>query len=80
MAALTTVTWFLVPKHLVMMSVMPAAWQTARTAEPAITPVVYRALGVESSIASRTSFGGTAPKNVRAQAKKWLKTLGRERN
>ena len=25
---------------------------------------------------SRTSYGGTAPKNVRAQARKWLKTAG----
>ena len=29
---------------------------------------------------SRTSFGGTAPDNVRAQARKWLKTLERERS
>jgi argininosuccinate lyase len=27
-------------------------------------------------VASRTSFGGTAPKNVRTQAKKWLTKLG----
>jgi argininosuccinate lyase len=29
---------------------------------------------------SRTSFGGTAPKNVAAQAKSWLKRLQKERN
>jgi argininosuccinate lyase len=33
--------------------------------EPAITPDVYRVLTVEASVAARTSFGGTAPKNVR---------------
>jgi argininosuccinate lyase len=31
---------------------------------------------VERSVASRTSFGGTAPKNVRTQAKRWLAKLG----
>jgi argininosuccinate lyase len=33
-------------------------------------------LSVAHSVASRTSFGGTAPKNVRTQAKKWLAKLG----
>ena len=37
--ALTTVTWLPVLKLLVMTFLMPAASQTARTAEPAITPV-----------------------------------------
>ena len=35
--------------------------------EPGITKAVYEVLGVDSSVASRTSFGGTAPVNVRAQ-------------
>jgi argininosuccinate lyase len=43
--------------------------------EPRITKAVYAALTVEKSVASRTVFGGTAPKNVRAQAKRWLKRL-----
>jgi argininosuccinate lyase len=30
-------------------------------------------------VKSRTSFGGTAPKNVRAQARKWLQRLDKER-
>ncbi|HEX9448309.1 MAG TPA: argininosuccinate lyase, partial [Dongiaceae bacterium] len=30
-----------------------------------ITPAVFDVLGVEQSVASRTSFGGTAPENVR---------------
>ena len=34
--------------------------------EPAITEDVYRVLGIEQSVASRTSEGGTAPENVRA--------------
>jgi argininosuccinate lyase len=34
---------------------------------------------VEASVKSRTSYGGTAPKNVRAQAKGWLKRLEKER-
>ncbi len=33
-------------------------------------------LSVARSVASRTSYGGTAPKNVRAAARKWLKRLG----
>src|SRR5271170_1429171 len=44
--------------------------------EPGITIDVYKVLSVEHSVASRTSFGGTAPKNVRTQAKKWLSRLG----
>jgi argininosuccinate lyase len=35
--------------------------------EPAITAEVYGVLGVENSVASRTSYGGTAPDCVRAQ-------------
>lgn len=43
--------------------------------EPRISEEVYAVLGVEKSVRSRTSFGGTAPKNVRAQANRWLKRL-----
>jgi argininosuccinate lyase len=43
--------------------------------EPRISKDVYAVLSVERSVASRTSYGGTAPKNVRAQAKRWLKKL-----
>jgi argininosuccinate lyase len=32
-------------------------------------------LSVERSVASRTSLGGTAPKNVRREANKWLSRL-----
>jgi len=48
--------------------------------EPKITQAVFGVLSVDRSVGSRTSYGGTAPKNVRAQARKWLKTLERGRN
>ncbi len=38
-------------------------------AEPKITEAIYDVLGVENSVASRTSYGGTAPDNVRGQAR-----------
>ncbi len=44
--------------------------------EPRITDDVFGVLGVERSVKSRVSFGGTAPANVRKQAKAWLKRLG----
>jgi argininosuccinate lyase len=48
--------------------------------EPRITQSVFGVLAVDRSVGSRTSFGGTAPKLVRVQAKKWLKTLEREKS
>jgi argininosuccinate lyase len=48
--------------------------------EPNITAEALAALSVEASVKSRVSYGGTAPENVRAQAKAWLKRLGKERN
>jgi argininosuccinate lyase len=45
--------------------------------EPRITEGVFSVLGVEKSVRSRTSFGGTAPPNVRRQARIWLKKLGK---
>jgi len=47
--------------------------------EPKITKDVLGVLSVESSVKSRTSFGGTAPKNVTAQANAWAKRLEKER-
>jgi len=47
--------------------------------EPRITAAALAVLSVESSVKSRVSYGGTAPKNVRAQAKAWLKRLEKER-
>ena len=40
-----------------------------------ITDDVYSVLSVEKSVASRTSFGGTAPENVRAAARDWCAAL-----
>lgn len=51
-----------------------------REVEPGITDEVYSVLGVDNSVASRTSFGGTSPENVRAAAKWWRDELGRESN
>jgi len=38
-----------------------------RAIEPRITEAVYQVLTPERSVASRTSFGGTAPSEVRRQ-------------
>jgi argininosuccinate lyase len=43
--------------------------------EPRMTKAVFGVLSVEASVKSRTVYGGTAPKNVRAQAKRWLRRL-----
>ena len=40
-----------------------------------ITAAVFDVLGVENSVASRTSYGGTAPENVRAQIARWKEKL-----
>jgi argininosuccinate lyase len=50
-----------------------------RAVEPRISQEVFAVLGVENSVRSRTSFGGTAPKNVRAQARLWLRRLKKEK-
>ncbi len=43
--------------------------------EPGITAEVFAVLGVRKSVASRVSYGGTAPANVTAQAERWLAAL-----
>jgi argininosuccinate lyase len=50
-----------------------------REVEPRITDDIFSVLSVDRSVKSRTSFGGTAPKNVRAQARRWLRRLEKER-
>ena len=45
--------------------------------EPRITAAVFAVLGVAHSVKSRTSYGGTAPANVRRQARKWLADFSR---
>jgi argininosuccinate lyase len=46
--------------------------------EPRITAEALDGLSVARSVASRTSYGGTAPKNVRSAAKRWLRILDKE--
>jgi argininosuccinate lyase len=55
-----------VPLHRVGLEAM-------RAVEPRITQEVFDVLSVDRSVKSRTSYGGTAPKNVRSAAKAWLK-------
>jgi argininosuccinate lyase len=61
-----------VPLHALSLEAM-------RKIEPRIGKEVYGVLTVERSVESRTCLGGTAPKNVRAQARKWLKALGQKK-
>jgi argininosuccinate lyase len=42
---------------------------------PAVTDGVYSVLSVQNSVRSRTSFGGTAPAEVRRQIRYWRKRL-----
>ncbi|GGE99139.1 argininosuccinate lyase [Stappia taiwanensis] len=46
--------------------------------EPRITADIFTVLTVDKSVRSRTSYGGTAPANVRKQARRWLQRLERE--
>jgi argininosuccinate lyase len=59
-----------VPLHQLPLAAMQAI-------EKRMTNEVYAVLSVENSVASRTSHGGTAPKNVRREANRWLKTLAK---
>ncbi len=49
-----------------------------QTIEPRITKDVFGVLSVAKSVQSRASLGGTAPKNVRTMARRWIKRLERE--
>jgi argininosuccinate lyase len=46
-----------------------------RAEEPRITEAVFGVLTVAASVASRKSFGGTAPENVRRMAAEWRERL-----
>ena len=46
-----------------------------KSAHDGITADVFDVLGVENSVASRTSYGGTAPSQVRAQVSRWKEML-----
>ena len=58
----------------------PFFYEGLSEVEPRITGEIFSVLSVEKSVASRTSYGGTAPQNVREQAQKWLDRLGQGRN
>ncbi|MEX2453759.1 MAG: argininosuccinate lyase [Rhodospirillaceae bacterium] len=45
------------------------ALEDLQAVDPRITSGVFAVLGVDNSVRSRTSYGGTAPDNVRAQTK-----------
>lgn len=47
-----------------------------QSVHPAITADVFGVLGVHNSVASRQSYGGTAPDQVRAQVARWKALLG----
>lgn len=47
-----------------------------KSVHAAITNEVFGVLGVDNSVASRMSYGGTAPEQVRAQVARWKKVLG----
>ena len=49
--------------------------QEMQAAHPGISAEVYRVLGVDNSVASRASYGGTAPVRVRAQVRRWQEAL-----
>jgi argininosuccinate lyase len=49
-----------------------------RSVDSRITDKVHEVLGVDKSVRSRVSYGGTAPNNVRTQARAWLKRIATE--
>lgn len=46
-----------------------------QSVHPGITDAVFSVLGVDNSVNSRTSYGGTAPSQVRAQIARWKDVL-----
>ena len=49
-----------------------------KSLEPRLTKAVFSVLDTENSVKSRTSYGGTAPANVKSQAKRWIKRLEKD--
>ncbi len=49
-----------------------------KTVEKRITEEVYSALDASGSVKSRTSYGGTAPANVKRHANRWIKRLEKD--
>jgi argininosuccinate lyase len=46
-----------------------------KSVDPRLTEAAFSVLDVSKSVKSRRSYGGTAPANVRREAKKWIKRL-----
>jgi argininosuccinate lyase len=46
-----------------------------QSVHPGISDQVFGVLGVQNSVRSRTSYGGTAPDQVRAQIARWRTAL-----
>ena len=46
-----------------------------KSVNPDINQDVYSVLSVENSVASRQSYGGTAPNQVRSQIARWREKL-----
>ena len=49
-----------------------------KSVEKRITGEVFSALDVAGSVKSRTSYGGTAPSNVKREARRWIKRLEKD--
>jgi argininosuccinate lyase len=49
-----------------------------KSVEGRITQDIFSALDVAGSVKSRTSYGGTAPANVKREARRWIKRLEKE--
>ncbi len=49
-----------------------------KSVDKRMTDDVYGVLDVASSVKSRTSYGGTAPGNVRREARRWIKRLEKD--
>ena len=53
--------------------------EAMQAVEPKITEAVFGVLSVDKSVRSRVSYGGTAPQNVRREARRWKKQLARDK-
>ena len=49
-----------------------------KSVDPRLTESAFSVLDVSKSVKSRSSYGGTAPANVRREAKKWIKRLKKD--
>lgn len=54
--------------------------EVLQSVDQRITRDVFAVLDVDASVKSRTSYGGTAPQNVRKMARRWIKRLEKEQH